>query len=145
MSRTLLAIVPALLLAGCASTPAEMRYKDAMVPGIDGIKMSCKKPHAFTQDCSGFSGADLELSDGGLTFNIAGTADGHKVMVMTDELTPTTQLVEQVGDKVRALVEASGAKFVSAEVIGAGPRPMGYVFTYDRDVYTALRAKAPAK
>jgi hypothetical protein len=145
MTKFALPLVVAVALTGCVATPAQVSHKGQLIPAIDGLAMSCTKPYPMTRDCSGISGAKLVVRADGLQFKVASTDDGQRVMVMADKLVPSQYDAEQVHDKVAALAEAAGAKVVKLEAIASGALLMGYVFTFDRDVYSTLRAKAVTK
>lgn len=141
MSQRLAIVIATLAAAGCASTPAELPIKGRMAPAINGVSMSCSKPYPLSQDCSGFSGAKHLVMLDGVKVKVAGTADGTVVLAMTSSLTPSRAECEAMYDRVVAVAARTGAATLKTEVVGAGANVMGYVFTYDRDVYSVLKAE----
>jgi len=145
MDKLALPLAALLALAGCVSTPTQVSVKGETMPAISGISMSCSKPYPITQDCSGLSGAALKVEHDGFRFKIAGSADGRLVFAMPLPLTPDLKESEQVYDAVSAVAARAGAKLEKVEAVAAGSLVAGFVFTFDRDVYAALRAKPAPK
>jgi hypothetical protein len=80
-----LPLLVAVGLAGCAATPPPVADAGAS-DDISTLSLSCKKPYALTQDCSGFSGAKRRISVDGFDVKVAGSAAGDVVLVMDAKL-----------------------------------------------------------
>ncbi len=145
MTKLALPLALMLVLAGCVSTPTQVSVKGKVIPAVNGLSMSCTTPHALTQDCSGFSGATFKVEHGGVKFKVAGSADGRVVLAMALPMAPNQLEAEQVHDAVLAVASGLGAKAEKTEGVAAGALIVGFVFSFDRDVYSALHAKPAPK
>ena len=53
---------------------------------LNSVTMGCKKPYAFTQDCSVWNGATRKLNIEGFDVVVAGTEDGSTILVMDADI-----------------------------------------------------------
>lgn len=139
-----LAATLAASLSGCVTAPpATVTFQGRPVPTVSAASMSCSEPHKLEQDCSIWSGAALVVQPERLAVKVAGTADGRIVLVQTTvAVLPPQLLAEQAADAVLVFARAQGASLTKMEALAIGHHVPGYILHFDRDVYTALKAKA---
>ncbi len=85
--------VLAVVTVGCASQPA-LRVADAGTnPSVSAVGMSCKKPFALTQDCSGLSGPAKKINVAGQPMKVAGNETGTiTAMFGPSTMSPSTDV-----------------------------------------------------
>ena len=83
--------VVGLVVTGCASSPA-LRVTDAKgVESVSALGMSCGKPFALTQDCSGWSGPTKKINVGGHQVKVAGNEAGTVTVLFGENNSKATQ------------------------------------------------------
>lgn len=134
-----LAIGLALGVQSLGVAAVEADFDGSPVSTISGVSLGCKAPYALTRDCSGWSGATRKVPALSPDFRVAGSADGTVVLVMSTSLWPTAGRTEHTAALVvRDVAATVGAKVVKVEAVSAGPRIVGYVLSFDREVYETL-------
>ena len=142
--RRSVAVFVLLVLSACGSVTAIVPDAEG-VEHISAIGIGCNKPHALTQDCSGFSGATrlVEISD--FRFKIAGSDDGTVVLMMGAK--PNSDAWKGKSTETANIAYEQTKKFLLdnmiaislAEPVSSGSLLAGYVITTDGDAYQLLK------
>lgn len=142
-SGIVIALASLTLLAGCGTVTATV--PDATgVEHVSALSMSCSKPYALTQDCSGFSGAKRLVDISGFRYKIAGSADGSVVLMMgakpnsdafAGKSTETANVAYEVTKK---FLLDQGINITLTQPVTSGSYLAGYIVKTDGDAYAAL-------
>lgn len=88
----ILTLIAFLCLVACASNPA-LRVSDAQgIDSVSAIGMTCKKPFALTQNCSGFSGPSKKITVNGQNLKVGGNSDGTITVMFGKNSTQSANL-----------------------------------------------------
>ena len=141
-------VLTAVWIQGCATATAVVADAED-VEGISAIGMGCKSPYELTQDCSGFSGATRVVEVSGVTFKIAGSADGKIVLMMgakpnSSAISGKNAEAANVAYEVtKKLLLDNGINIELAEPVRSLSTLFGYVITTDGDSFAVLSQHSP--
>lgn len=121
--------------------PDEPEFRDA----VSVWKLSCSYPVELERDCSTLFGPKREVELGGVSFKLAGSADGRHVLVMrlSNRAAATGRLDEESRHAylaVRDALREGGVGIVAVTPVEASGKRMGYLLELDRDGYDVLAA-----
>lgn len=149
MSKYIVSPCMLLLLVGCGTKikhpVAEGASKD---DPVSGVTMTCSSPYKLTQGCSVWSGATHEITLSGYAVSIAGSADGHVVLLMENmakkfkEASKNdpewSEMSNAAFNRARAVLEAAGIHILIARPVVSVGSIDGYLLELDGDGYSAL-------
>lgn len=133
-------VLIASLLAGCVSVPPSYQFGLTDIRTVGVLSVSCKKPFALSQDCSGLMGPTRRIAFEGTEIKIAGSADGTAVLMMAGSIGFKSHELSVTALKIDAFLTDAGLKRVDA-VAGVVNNDLGALaLLYDGDAYTLLTA-----
>ena len=137
-------------LAACATTPPPVADAGA-ADELSTLSLSCKKPYALTQDCSGLSGAKRRIAIDGFDVKVAGSAAGDVVLVMDAKLMANTfsdfltlnspghsRAANDSYTAVRQVLDKTGVEVRRVRVLRSLGNIDGYVLELGGNGYAAL-------
>jgi len=108
---------------------------------VSGISASCKKPYHLTQDCSWTVGAKRKIDISGQKASIAGSEDGHVVLVMGYKVTGDVkgEKLRRAFNEIVIYLESKDINIIKLKKMELMNAPYGYYLELDGDGYSLLK------
>ena len=127
------------LVSGCINVPETMAVDGVEMKTHNSFSVTCKKPYQLTQDCSSASGATRVAIIAGTSIKLAGSVDGHIIMLMNNQtLKVDTGKLNKVAGEIKTIGQEKGFNLQATEVAVLAGEIESYFFIYDGDLYSQL-------
>lgn len=139
--RKIISLATLFVLTGCLSTPESVTFKNETV-GTYSVAAGCDTMMLDT-DCSGITGAKLDISISGTPLRVAGGDNGKVVFVMPESTFGTDEAALRKGSsEIEKIFKEKGIKITTKKVMFGSGEVYGVHYVLDQNGYTVLKSFA---